>query len=171
VHYEVANCKTPRRLLTPSPQAGLGDVESGAAQGTNTLLSGGANNAVSSTGNSVADLSNSAGNLINRSPEAQVGVSTTQSCEQEEAEISDFRRQTGLGDIESGAAQGTNTLLSGGVNNAVNSAGNSVADLSSSAGNLINRSPEAQAVVSELSKTGLLDHQANDPIPDRPRRC
>jgi len=30
---------------------------------------------VSSTGNSVADVSNSAGNLINRSPEAQVGVS------------------------------------------------------------------------------------------------
>lgn len=57
-------------------QTGAGDVLSGVAQGTNTLLSGGANNAVNSVGNSVADLSSSAGNLINRSPEAQVGVST-----------------------------------------------------------------------------------------------
>jgi hypothetical protein len=151
-------------------QTGLGDVESGAAQGTNTLLSGGVNNAVSSTGNSVADLSSSAGNLINRSPEAQVGVSIPRTHEQEDAEISNFHRQTGAGDVLSGVAQGSNTLLSGGVNNAVNSAGNSVADLSNSAGNLINRSPEAQAGVSELSKTGLPDRQANDPISDRSRR-
>jgi hypothetical protein len=70
-------------------QTGLGDVESGAAQGTNTLLSGGANNAVSSTGNSVADVSNSAGNLINRSPEAQVGVSALRSCQFQDSKTSD----------------------------------------------------------------------------------
>jgi hypothetical protein len=46
--------------------------------------------------------------------------------------------QTGLGDVESGVAQGSNTLLSGGANNAVNSAGNSAADVSSSAGDLVN---------------------------------
>jgi hypothetical protein len=72
-------CRPARGLALTLEQTGLGDVESGAAQGTNTLLSGGANNAVSSTGNSVADLSNSAGNLINRSPEAQVGVSALRS--------------------------------------------------------------------------------------------
>lgn len=56
-------------------QAGAGDVLSGAAGGVNSLLSGGANNLLNSASNSVADLSSSAGNLINRSPEPQVGVS------------------------------------------------------------------------------------------------
>jgi hypothetical protein len=63
--------------LTIQCQTGLGDVESGLAQGVNTVLSGGANNAVNSVGNSVADLSSSAGDLIARSPEPQVGVSAS----------------------------------------------------------------------------------------------
>lgn len=52
-------------------QTGLGDVLSGTAQGTNTLESGGANNLLNSGGKSVADVSDSAGDLITR----QVGVS------------------------------------------------------------------------------------------------
>lgn len=54
------------RSITNARQTGLGDVLSGTAQGTNTLLSGGANNAISSAGNSVADVSNSAGDLVTR---------------------------------------------------------------------------------------------------------
>ena len=46
-------------------QAGAGDVLSGTAQGTNTLESGGANNAVNSVGASVGDVSSSAGDLVN----------------------------------------------------------------------------------------------------------
>ena len=60
------------RTVTDPQQTGAGDVESGLAQGINTVLSGGANNAVSSTGNSVEGLSSSAGGLVTR----QVGVST-----------------------------------------------------------------------------------------------
>ena len=56
-------------------------------------------------------------------------------------------QQTGLGDVMSGLAQGTNNLLSGGANNAVSSTGNSVADVSNSAGNLVNR----QAGVSTIA--------------------
>jgi hypothetical protein len=66
------------KLINRSPQVGTGtgDLASGTAGGLNAVLSGGANNLVSSAGNSVADLANSGGNLINRSPEPQVGVST-----------------------------------------------------------------------------------------------
>lgn len=46
----------------------------------------------------------------------------------------------------SGTAQGTNTLLSGGTNNAVNSAGTSVADVSNSAGDLVTRQLEEEEV-------------------------
>ena len=46
-------------------QAGAGDVLSGTAQGTNTLESGGANNAVNAVGASVGDVSSSAGGLVN----------------------------------------------------------------------------------------------------------
>jgi hypothetical protein len=65
-------------LVNRSPQvgAGTGDLLSGTAGGLNAVLSGGANNLVSSAGNSVADLASSGGNLINRSPETQVGVGT-----------------------------------------------------------------------------------------------
>lgn len=115
-------------LALPIPQAGAGagDVLSGGAGGASSLLEGGANNFVSSGGNSAADISNSGGHLINRSP--QVGA--------------------GTGDVLSGTAGGANALLSGGANNLVSSTGNSVADLSSSAGNLVNRSPEPQVGVS-----------------------
>jgi hypothetical protein len=105
---------------------GAGDVLSGGAGGTNSLLAGGANNLVNNGGNSAADLSSSGGKLVNRSP--QVGA--------------------GTGDFLSGTAGGLNAVLSGGANNLVNSAGNSVADLANSGGNLINRSPEPQAGVS-----------------------
>jgi hypothetical protein len=79
-------------------------------------------------------------------------------------------QQTGLGDVESGLAQGTNAVLSGGANNAVSSTGNSVAGLSSAAGNLINRSPEPQVAVSTQSTPGSHDLQANASMPGRPRR-
>jgi hypothetical protein len=72
--------QTPTQIgksaITKTQQTGAGDVLSGAAQGTATLLSGGTNNAVNSAGASVGDISNSAGDLITR----QVGVSTIASC-------------------------------------------------------------------------------------------
>lgn len=121
-------------LALPIPQAGAGagDVLSGGANGANSLLEGGANNFVNSGGNSAADLSDSGGDLINRSP--QVGA--------------------GTGDVLSGTAGGANALLSGGANNLVSSTGNSVADLSSSAGNLVNRSPIPQVGVSTAHLLG-----------------
>ena len=88
-------------------------------------------------GNSVAGLSGSAGNLLNRSPEPQVAVSALQPTGRQSAKLI-TQSQTGAGDVLSGTAQGTNAVLSGGANNAVNSAGNSAADVSSSAGDLVN---------------------------------
>jgi hypothetical protein len=92
---------------------------------------------VNSVGNSIAGLSNSAGNLINRSPEPQVGVSTILMTGCPNVKLIN-RSQAGAGDVLAGTAQGSNTLLSGGTNNAVNSAGNSAADVSNSAGDLVN---------------------------------
>ena len=91
---------------------------------------------MNSVGNSVAGLSNSAGNLINRSPEPQVGVSTLLMTGCPNVKLIN-RSQAGAGDVLAGTAQGSNTLLSGGANNAVNSAGNSAADVSNSAGDLV----------------------------------
>jgi len=56
-------------------QAGTGDVLSGAAGGTNALMTGGANNALNNGGNSVSDLSNSSADLVGRAPEPGAGVS------------------------------------------------------------------------------------------------
>ena len=120
-------------------QAGTGDVLSGVAGGTNTLMTGGANNALNSGGNSVSDLSNSSGDLVSRAPEPGVGVSQPQlpntilltpaklACD----------LQAGVGDLLSGAAGGTNSLIAGGANNLLNNGGNSVADVSSLAGDLV----------------------------------
>jgi hypothetical protein len=57
---------------------------------------------------------------------------------------------TGAGDVLSGGAGGTNSLLAGGANNLVNNGGNSAADLSSSGGDLVNRSPQVGAGAGDL---------------------
>jgi hypothetical protein len=61
--------------LTDNQQAGTGDALSGTAGGTNSLMTGGANNALNSAGNSASDVSSSGGKLVNRAPRPQVGVS------------------------------------------------------------------------------------------------
>jgi len=61
--------------LTIDQQAGTGDLFSNTASGTNSLMTGGANNALNSAGNSASDLSSSSGDLVSRSPEPAVGVS------------------------------------------------------------------------------------------------
>lgn len=48
--------------------------------------------------------------------------------------------QNGAGDVLSGTAGGANSAIGGGGNKLAESGGNSVADLSSSAGNVIDRS-------------------------------
>ena len=102
-------------------------------------MEGGANNAVNSAGASISDLSNSGAELVSRSPEPAVGVSQIEPipnlCKQHHLTTD---QQSGVGDVLAGTASGTDTLLSGGVNNLLNSAGNSVADVSNSAGDVIN---------------------------------
>ena len=102
-------------------------------------------------------------------PVPQAGVSQDDGRDIE-YEQSLIPKQTGLGDVLSGTAQGTGTLESGGVNNAVNSAGNSMADVSSSAGNLINRSPIAQVGVSAWQTANQKGVESLTPI-DRPARA
>jgi len=53
--------------MSNNRQAGTGDVLSGTAGGANSLLANGANHDLDSAGYSVADVSDSTGNLINRS--------------------------------------------------------------------------------------------------------
>jgi hypothetical protein len=210
------------KLVNRSPQvgAGTGDFLSGTAGGLNAVLSGGANNLVNSAGNSVADLANSGGNLINRSPEPQAGVSSaicsntievsrpdhastgwSRWCTTRKCRWFDARRceqlshqwknawvwilelgwwpcnsltrtssrckshksaqalykhdeltiiqQAGSGDLLSGTAGGTNTLMAGGANNFLNNGGNSAADVSSSAGKMINWGT-SKAVVADM---------------------
>ena len=102
-------------------------------------MAGGANNALNSAGNSASNVSDSSGDLVSRSPEPAVGVSqiepTPDPCKRHHLTID---QQAGVGDVLAGTASGTNTLLSGGANNLLNSAGNSVADVSNSAGDAIN---------------------------------
>lgn len=107
------------------------------------MTTGGVNNVVNDGGNSVADVSGSAGDLVTRSP--QVGVGHLHTAFRL-PELTSFK--AGTGDVLSGTAGGLNALLSGGANNLLNNAGNSVADVSGSAGDLITRSPEPQVGVS-----------------------